>query len=174
MTLPAETFPKFMQVIDFIRQGYLPTRACRQAETSWTAMKRAMASHPELAEMFEDALLECRDQMLEILVEIDTKDVRTPYGNTDPKMAAVISKNIMWVLEKMWPEKFVQRLRVESNRSDDVIIAALQTAQMGMAVGMQARPLPIALPFAPPLAAPTRHEDVLDLVAIPAELEGLV
>lgn len=172
MTLPAETFPKFMQVIEFIRQGQLPTRACRTAETSWTAMKRAMASHPELAEMFEEALLECRDQMLEILVEIDTKDPRTMYGNTDAKMAAVISKNIMWVLEKMWPEKFVQRLRVDTGRSDDVIIAALQTAQMGMAVSMQVRPLPIALPVAAP--APMRHENVLDLVAIPAELEGLV
>jgi len=174
LTLPAETFPKFMQVLDYIRQGQLPTRACRTAETSWTAMKQAMKKHPELAEMFEEALLECRDQMLEILVEIDTSDPRTMYGNTDAKMATVISNNIKWVLEKMWPEKFVQRLRVDTGRSDDVIIAALQTAQMGMAVSMQARPLPIALPVAAPLPAPERHGDVLDLVAIPAELEGLV
>lgn len=135
-------------------------------------MKKAMAAHPDLAEMFEEALLECRDQMLEILVEIDTKDPRTMYGNTDPKMATVISGNIKWVLEKMWPEKFVQRLRVENGRSDDVIIAALQTAQMGLAVGMQARPLPVALPL--PLPAPLRRDDVIDLVAVPVELEGLV
>lgn len=166
MTLPAEVFPKFMQVIDRIRQGYLPTRACREAETSWTSMKQAMKLHPELADMFEEALLECRDQMLEILVEIDTKDPRTPYGSTDPKMAAVISKNIMWVLEKMWPEKFVQRLRVETGRSDEVIIAALQTAQMGMALSRQ----PVALPLPLPLPAPV----VVDAIVIPPELEGLV
>lgn len=166
MTLPAEVFPKFMRVIDLIRQGYLPTRACREAETSWTSMKQAMKTHADLADMFEEALLECRDQMLEILVEIDTKDPRTPYGSTDPKMAAVISKNIMWVLEKMWPEKFVQRLRVETGRSDEVIVEALRTAQMGMALSQQPKVLPLPVPL--------RLPDVIDAVAIPPELEGLV
>lgn len=166
MTLPADLFPKYMKVIDFIRQGRLPTSACRQAEVSWSQMKKAMKEHPELSELFEEALLDCRDHMLEILVEINNGDPRSVYGETDAKMATVISTNIKWVLERMWPEKFVQRLKIETNRSDEVIIAALQTAQMGMALS---RPQTVL-----PLPAPLRLPDAIDLVVIPPELEGLV
>lgn len=168
MTLPADLFPKYMKVIDYIRQGRLPTSACRQAEVSWTQMKKAMAQHPDLANMFEEALLDCRDHMLEILVEINNGDPRCIYGETDAKMATVISNNIKWVLERMWPEKFVQRLKVETNRSDEVIIAALQTAQMGMALSQPHVVLPLPAPL------PLRQLDVIDLKVLDPELADLI
>jgi hypothetical protein len=127
--LPTDTYQKFMLVVDHIRMGKLPTRACRDAGVSWHTVKTLVAREPELASMFEEALLECRDQMLEILVEIDVRDPRVPYGSADPKMAAVISANIKWVLEKMWPEKFMTKVTVQHDRpADEAITAALNAA----------------------------------------------
>lgn len=107
---PAQVFPKFMRVIDYIRQGYLPTRACREAETSWTSMKQAMKTHPDLADMFEERCWSAATRCSKSLWRSTRRLPAHALRRRTPKMAAVISKNIMWVLEKMWPEKFVRRL----------------------------------------------------------------
>lgn len=158
---PTETYPKFMLVLDHIRQGRLPTRACAQAGVSWSMLKKALREDPNLSDMFEEALLECRDQMLEALVSINDPGPGQVYSETDAKMATVISNNIKWVLEKMWPEKFMTKLSVTHNSTADAaIISALEAA-------IQRIPLPAPAP--PPQLA---HQDVIDVpfVLVPRQM----
>lgn len=144
--LATETYPLFMRVLEYIRQGYLPTTACRRATVSWGQFKRAMQNDPALKDMFEEALLECRDQMFEALVSINDPQPGQVYSESDPKMAAIISKNIMWTLEKMWPEKYMTKLTItHDNKADTAIIEALNQA-------IQRIPLPApALQIAAPV-----------------------
>lgn len=127
-TMPVDQFPKYMRVVDYIRQGYLPTRAARMAETSWTSIRKACRDHPEFNDMFFEAMEECRDHLAESLLEIDSDDPMRPHGSTDPKVMKVLSDNIKWLLEKYWPEKFAARLKVEDTRADVLIVEALAEA----------------------------------------------
>lgn len=130
-----------MEVIAQIRLGRLPTHACQQVGgITWSMMRKLVDRDPEIADLFFEAMEECRDNMAEILVRIDTKSSLDVYGSTDPKMAKVISDNIKWLLERYWPEKFGTKIKVETGRADDVILAALDAAKA--AISRLPAPLP--------------------------------
>lgn len=147
---PTESYPKFMVALELIRQGRMPTRACREAGISWSQLKRALTADAELSALFEEALLECRDQMVEALVSMNDPATGQLYSESDSKMANVISANIKWVLEKMWPEKFMTKLTVTHNSTaDQAIISALNAAIERIPVPTLPAPAPQieALPY---------------------------
>jgi hypothetical protein len=128
MTTPDVTYPKIMKAIEYIREGNLPTRACRKAEVSYSAFMAAARDHGEISNMICDAMCECRDHMAEALVEIDSADALALYGTSDAKKMKVLSDNIKWLLERYWPEKFGARVKVETDSADKVIAEALVAA----------------------------------------------
>lgn len=116
-----------MEAVAQVRLGHLPTRACRRVGITWSALRKACDSDKQLDAMLLDAMQECRDMLAELLITITDLD-EGELGETDVKLAKLKSDNIKWLLEKYWPDKFGQKIKVETGRADEAIIAALNSA----------------------------------------------
>lgn len=119
--------PAVMYAIDLISQGRTKTSACDESNVSITTFDNYIKTYPELKALYEDADQRGADAMAEALVEIDHHG---HYGQSDPKMAKVISDNIKWLLSKRKPKDYGDKIEVKHTiTADKAITQALLMGQ---------------------------------------------
>lgn len=127
MTLPYDYMPNVLYAINLIGQGHTKTRACDESHVSPAILERVSKSDPLVADMLTEAEQRSYDAMADALINIDNHKV---HGQSDPKMAKVISDNIKWVLSKRRPKDFGDRVQVDHSVTVDVAITtALDAAR---------------------------------------------
>lgn len=125
MSLPYDYYPLVMKAIGLLSEGRTRTRACDEAGISIATLDNYVKSSPELQEMYKEAEQRSYDAMAEALVDIDNHRI---HGRSDPKMAAVVSKNIMFLLSKRKPKEYGERITVDHNVTMDKAIVDALTA----------------------------------------------
>lgn len=124
MTLPMDIYPALMRAIDLIGQGKTKTAACDEAGIAYSQLTQYCENTPELRSLYEDAEQRGYDIMADNLVNID--QFGAMLGVSDPKMLAILSKNIQWYLSRRRPRQYGERVSVEHNiTADRAIIEAL-------------------------------------------------
>lgn len=125
------------------------TRCCGEVGISYVTYLKTVKSLSAFQEMHDEAIGISEDILADRLIHIDTVI-------SDPKMAAVISKNIHWYLARKRPAKYGDKITVQHETSrDKAIIARLIAAKN--------RALP-----------PPNIEDAIEISAAPSDQEALV
>lgn len=128
-----ENYRLAMIVIDAHGAGKTIRQALRDVNMSRMTFERLCANDKSLAAMRAEAAAAFTEGNFDLLLNIDDD---TDAGRTDPKMAAVISGNIKFVLEKMNPEKFGSKMKVEHNiTASDAIVKALEASKLRAGAG---------------------------------------
>ena len=118
-----DTFSQAMRVIDLVGQGHTVTSACQNTGISVKTFQRCVRADEQLMALFEEADQQGMDMLRDLLLNIDND---AQHGRSDPRMASVISKNIMWVLSKRKPEMYGDKIVVENRiTADKAIVEAL-------------------------------------------------
>lgn len=121
-TLPSVKYPILLAVLQAIADGDTPSKACKTNGLTLAALKYHLQNDDELRVLFDDALEVGSDALADLLVDIDTV-------HSNPAMAALISKNIQWVLERRKPDKFGARVQVSmENNVTKTLLGALDAA----------------------------------------------
>jgi hypothetical protein len=107
---------KAVAVAQLVAAGDTVTEACKKHAITVAGYRAALRREPILQEMNDEALSVRNEIYNDMLVNID-------LYHSDSKMAAVVSKNIQWVLERNEPEKFGQRLVVDPNNEASKLLA---------------------------------------------------
>lgn len=155
MTALEDNFQRIMVALEWISKGYTKTYACDQCGVSTTLFNKYVSDHPMLADLANEATERGYDALADALVTINT----SAHGVSDPKMAAIISKNIQWFLARRRPKEYGDRVTIEHNiTADKVILNALARGQ--------------SRAFDKPAVAPVRMIDVTptrQIVAAPVK-----
>jgi len=127
MTLPYDYYPAVLYALNLIGQGHTLTAACDQSNISVVTFDAYVKREPQLQAMYEEAVQRGNDAMADALVNIDNHKI---HGQSDPKMAKVISDNIKWVLGKRDSKRFGDKIEVKHEITmDRAIIGALERAR---------------------------------------------
>lgn len=146
-TLPSVKYPILLAVLQAIADGDTPSKACKTNGLTLAALKYHLQNDDELRVLFDDALEVGSDALADLLVDIDTV-------HSNPAMAALISKNIQWVLERRKPDKFGARVQVSmENNVTKTLLGALDAA---------IHRIPMASPPRVPTIVDVEFEDVPD------------
>ena len=119
MSIPYDYTPAVLYAIDLISQGATKTAACDESNISTSTFDSYLSSNPELEEMYDDAYQRGYDSMADALLEIDNHQ---RYGQSDPKMAKVMSDNIKWLLSKRVSKVYGDKIEVNHNITADKAI----------------------------------------------------
>ena len=135
MTLPYDYYPAVLYAIDLISQGETVTSACDRSNLSISTFHNYLNRDDNLRAMYNEADQRGSDAMADALINIDNHRI---HGQSDPKMAKVISDNIKWVLSKRKPKEFGDRVQVDHSVTVDVAITtALDAARRRVPVADQ-------------------------------------
>lgn len=127
MSLPYDYYPAVLYAIGEISQGRTVTDACDRANISLRVFESYLSRDPDLKAEYDDAIQRSYDAMADALVNIDNHKI---HGQSDSKMAKVISDNIKWVLSKRDSKRFGERIEVKHSVSlDRAITDALNAAR---------------------------------------------
>ncbi len=127
MSLPYDYYPAVLYALNLIGQGHTLTSACDQSNITTQIFDRYVKREPELQAMYEEAVQRGNDAMADALINIDNHKI---HGQSDPKMAKVISDNIKWVLGKRDSKRFGDKIEVKHEITmDRAIINALERAR---------------------------------------------
>lgn len=105
-----------MAVVHLVANGETVTKACEASFIAVSSFKAMLRKEPHLQAMLDEALQMRNDILVDMLINIDKT-------YSDPKMAAVISKNVQWMLERNEPEKYGQRLTLDHNNQQSKVLA---------------------------------------------------
>jgi len=119
--LPTVPMAKAIDVIKLVSEGNTVTKACQMAYINTAGLRAACKKEPMLQEMLNEALSARNEYLNDMLINIDEL-------HSDAKMAAVVSKNIQWVLERNEPEKFAGRTVDPNNENTRLLAEALNKA----------------------------------------------
>lgn len=108
---PAVTQAHVMNVLKLMTEGETLGSACKKLALKPAQIRAAIRKDVVLQELHADALSQRNEMLNDMLVHIDDYQ-------SDSRMASVVSKNIMWVLERNEPEKFGDRTAM-SNANDE-------------------------------------------------------
>lgn len=97
-----------LAIIQDVATGLTVSKACRQRVMTVVAFRALLKKEPDLQAMLDEALKARDDALNDMLIDIDEHQ-------SDSKMAAVVSKNIQWVLERSDPTRFAARLTLQSD-----------------------------------------------------------
>lgn len=135
MALPYDYYPAVLYAIDLISQGNTLTEACDQSNLPISTLHNYIKRDENLHAMYVEADQRGSDAMADALVNIDNHRI---HGQSDPKMAKVISDNIKWVLSKRKPKEYGDRVQVDHSVTVDVAITtALDAARRRVPVADQ-------------------------------------
>lgn len=135
MALPYDYYPAVLYAIDLISQGNTLTEACDQSNLPISTFHNYINKDENLHAMYVEADQRGSDAMADALVNIDNHRI---HGQSDPKMAKVISDNIKWVLSKRKPKEYGDRVQVDHSVTVDVAITtALDAARRRVPVADQ-------------------------------------
>lgn len=133
MSLPYDYYPLVMKAIGLLSEGRSKTRACDEAGITIAVFDNYIKSNPAMQDLFIEAEQRSYDAMADALLEIDNHKI---YGQSDAKMANVISSNIKFVLSKRRPKEYGDRITVDHNVTmDKAIIDALTAGRRRAAIG---------------------------------------
>ena len=107
---------KAIAVIQAVANGDTVHQACRLHGITVAAYRACLKREPELQAMNDEALSVRNEILNDMLINID-------LHQSDSKMAAVVSKNIQWVLERNEPEKFAARNVIDPNNEASRLLA---------------------------------------------------
>lgn len=155
MSLPYDYYPAVLFAMNLLSQGDTLTSACDKANITVATYRSYIGRDKQLAEMHEEHEQRGYDAMADLLLNVDNHATR---GRTDPKMAAVISKNIMWYLEKKKPKEYGQRVQIDQSVTLDITITqALNAAKQRTGQVIEAE----VVEAIPQLHADTEVEDAI-------------
>tara|TARA_R100000687_G_scaffold78310_1_gene71590 strand:+ start:916 stop:1392 length:477 start_codon:yes stop_codon:yes gene_type:complete len=127
VSLPYDYYPAVLHAINVLGQGNTLTEACDQSNIEVATFNRYIRNDETLSDLFEDAQQRSHDAMADALINIDNHKI---HGQSDSRMAKVISDNIKWVLEKRDSKRFGQRVEVKHEVTmDRAITDALNAAK---------------------------------------------
>lgn len=127
MALPYDNYKAILQALSLFSQGHTLTAACDEAGLPIYTLRNLLKKDTELQELYAEAEQRGYDAMADALVNIDNHKI---HGHSDPKMAQVISRNIMWYLSKRNPKMYGERVQVDHSVTVDIAItAALDAAR---------------------------------------------
>lgn len=122
-----------MKAIQLLSEGRSKTRACDEAGISIASFDHYIKNNEAMGDLFREAEQRSYDAMADALLEIDNHKL---YGQSDAKMANVISGNIKFVLAKRRPKEYGERITVDHNVTmDKAIIDALTAGRRRAAIG---------------------------------------
>lgn len=134
MTYDPALYTAALFVCDKVAEGFTLTRACREAAKAYAVsvtpyrFRQLLAQSRELAEAFENAEQCGHDVLADSIVDIDSDPI---HGCTDPKMAAVLSKNRQWFLsrrnQKRYGDKMVVTHEITADRAITDALARART-----------------------------------------------
>lgn len=120
-------YPAVLYALDLISQGRTITDACDQANITPVTLDKYVERDPQLQELRADAERRGYDAMADALINIDNHKV---HGQSDPKMAKVISDNIKWLLSKRRFKDYGDKVEVRHEVTmDKAIVSALEHAR---------------------------------------------
>lgn len=123
MSVPYDYYPAILYAIDLISKGYTRTAACDNSNITIATFERYINRDANLQAMLEEAEQRGADAMADALLQIGSHKI---YGETDPKMAKVISDNIKWLLDKRHRKKYGEKVEIQHNiTADRAIVDAL-------------------------------------------------
>ena len=125
-----ETYQKALSVINWLGSGALPggrlatlTACCECAGLSYSAFRNLIKNDAQMRELYETALAQSEDILADRLVNIN---VEFP----DPKMAAVVSKNVAWLLARRRRQDYGDHVTVEHTTTrDQMLLGRLRDAK---------------------------------------------
>lgn len=127
MSLSYDFYPAVLYALNEISQGRTLTDACDRANISVQTFDAYVKRDKELQAMYEEAVQRGNDAMADALVNIDNHKI---HGQSDAKMAKVISDNIKWVLGKRDSKRFGEKIEVKHEITmDRAIVSALEHAR---------------------------------------------
>jgi AcrR family transcriptional regulator len=127
MSLSYDYYPAVLYALNEISQGRTLTDACDRANIAVPVFDRYVKNDAELQAMYEEAIQRGNDAMADALVNIDNHKI---HGQSDAKMAKVISDNIKWVLGKRDSKRFGEKIEVKHEITmDRAIVSALEAAR---------------------------------------------
>ena len=125
-------YPAVLYALEQISQGQTPTEACDRANIPYTTFEKYCDRDPALQELRMDAERRGYDAMADALVNIDNHKI---HGQSDAKMAKVISDNIKWLLSKRRFKDYGDKVEVRHELTmDKHIVAALDAARNRVAL----------------------------------------
>lgn len=123
MTLPYDYYPAVLYAIDLVSKGYTKTAACDESNISVATFEKYINDNQQLRDLYEEADQRGADAMADALLQIGHHAI---YGESDPKMAKVISDNIKWLLDKRHRKKYGEKVEIQHNiTADRAIVDAL-------------------------------------------------
>lgn len=134
MSLPYDYYPLVLNTIDLISQGYLRTHACDQLGLRIATFEHYVKNDAQLQELLHEAETRGYDALADALLRIDNHAL---YGQSDPKMAKVISDNIKFLLSKRRPKEYGERITITHNITADKAITDALTAGKHRALAAQ-------------------------------------
>lgn len=135
MTLPYDYYPAVLYAINVIGQGNTLSEACDQSNISVATFRHWTNKDEQLQAMYDEAEQRSYDAMADALIKIDNHKI---HGQSDPKMAKVISDNIKWVLGKRRPKEYGERVQIDTTISVDIAITtALDAARRRTAPALE-------------------------------------
>lgn len=155
MTVPYDIINDIMRVLATIEAGRVPTVACDMCGVSYSTFNtytKPDGNYPQLAQMREEAEDRLYEQMAEALPHIKDHHI---YGESDPKMATIVSSNIKWLLERRRRTTYGAQSTIEHKiTADKEVLDALHQAKaraqrLGQAVSQIAGDVIDLKPVAP-------------------------
>jgi hypothetical protein len=108
-------------------QGMVPTKACDHAGVSYATFDKYTKQYAELGRLRKDAEDRLYERMADALPHIDTD---YQYGQSDAKMASVVSGNIKWLLARRRRDAYGDHSTIEHKvTAEREILDALQHAK---------------------------------------------
>ena len=117
-----------MRVFQLIEtQGMLPTKACDHAGVSYSTFDKYCRQYAQLGNMRREAEDRMYERMADALPHIDTD---YQYGQSDAKMASVVSGNIKWLLGRRRRDAYGDHATIEHKiTAEREILDALNAAK---------------------------------------------
>lgn len=162
MTIAYDYYRNALSAIELISQGRTRTHACDEANITIAAFVNHVKQSPELEELLNEAETRGYDAMADALLRIDNHAI---YGQSDAKMAKVISDNIKWLLSKRKQKEYGDRLEVTHNiTADRAITAALAAGRQRVTQAMIEGPT-VDVEFSVVEAEPSEEQILAEILA---------
>lgn len=131
MPISYDVYPRVLEALELISQGRTVTDACDTVGVSIYQFDNCVDRDPELQMMRQEAERRGHDALADALINIDNHRI---HGQSDPKMAKVVSENIKWYLGKKDNKRFGDKVEVQHSLTlDRTIVDVLAAARYRVA-----------------------------------------
>lgn len=125
MSISYDVYPRVLTALELISQGHTTTAACDIANVSVYQFDNCINRDPDLQAMRQEAEHRGHDALADALINIDNHRI---HGQTDAKMAKVVSENIKWFLAKKDTKRFGDKVEIQHSVTLDRAIVDVLTA----------------------------------------------